>query len=287
MMSVSHAATGQRRGRAGGPPRWALGPDPRFSQSAEKGLAVLASFVPGQTTRGVAEVADDLGLGRSSTHRFMKTLATLGYLEQTPGRKYTIAPGAGNIGVSALESVPVRAGCREQVRALRDETGLAVSVGVLWEGWVIYLERARGWRPGQREVDLGILGLDAGWLLPAHQTSLGKALLAQLPLGRVNELIQQLKSLRGGPREMTTKAALLRDFERTHREGFALSDRELNESLVSIAAPIRDPEGTVVAALGIEAHTNDLAAWQLATEFATSLTATAVRIAEGYGSRVR
>ena len=68
--------------------------------------------------RGIADVSDELDIERSTTHRYMLTLVTLGYLEQDPSHKYRLASHAADIGIVALESHPV---CRRS-RALLEET---------------------------------------------------------------------------------------------------------------------------------------------------------------------
>ena len=175
-------------------------PDPRYSRSLEIGLAILARYSAERPAQGISDVADGIGLGRSTTHRYIGTLVTLGYLEKTRGHRYCLAQRAADIGRTALESVPVRRSSWEHLKRLRDATGLAVSLGVLLGTRVLYLERARGWRPGQHEIDMGILGLSSGWPLPVHRTSLGKLLLAQLPPEQLAEHIRGIELRRCGSR---------------------------------------------------------------------------------------
>lgn len=64
--------------------------DPRYSQSLERGLAILACFTPPRPMLGIADLADELGMSRSTTHRYVVTLLALGYLEQETTRKYRL-----------------------------------------------------------------------------------------------------------------------------------------------------------------------------------------------------
>jgi DNA-binding IclR family transcriptional regulator len=61
-----------------------------YSQSLQRGLAILRCFTPQHPILGVADISDELGMSRSTTHRYMVTLVALGYLEQGPGRKYSL-----------------------------------------------------------------------------------------------------------------------------------------------------------------------------------------------------
>ena len=64
--------------------------EPRFSQSLERGLAILSCFSGERPIRGIADLADELGMSRSTTHRYVVTLVALGYLEQDAQRKYRL-----------------------------------------------------------------------------------------------------------------------------------------------------------------------------------------------------
>ncbi len=78
--------------------------DPRYSQSLERGLAILACFTPPRPMLGIADLADELGMSRSTTHRYVVTLLALGYLEQETTRKYRLGLRVTDLGMSALNS---------------------------------------------------------------------------------------------------------------------------------------------------------------------------------------
>jgi IclR family pca regulon transcriptional regulator len=75
---------------------------PRYSQSLERGLAILACFKPEQPSMRLADIADGLGLSRSTTHRYVTTLVALGYLEQGEGRRYRLGLRVIDLGMAAL-----------------------------------------------------------------------------------------------------------------------------------------------------------------------------------------
>jgi DNA-binding IclR family transcriptional regulator len=76
---------------------------PRYSQSLERGLAILAFFTSEQPTLRLADIADGLGLSRSTTHRYATTLVALGYLEQGEGRRYRLGLRVIDLGMAALD----------------------------------------------------------------------------------------------------------------------------------------------------------------------------------------
>ena len=161
-------------------PAWSIPSlrEPRYSQSLERGLAILGCFTPSRPVLGIADIADELGMSRSTTHRYVITLVALGYLEQGASRKYRLGLRVTDLGMSALNSTGLREHARPHLEELRQRTSYTASLGVLDGIEVLYVDRARSFRRGQNEVDLG---LQAGSRVPAYCTAMGKMLLAHLP----------------------------------------------------------------------------------------------------------
>jgi IclR family transcriptional regulator, pca regulon regulatory protein len=204
--------------------------DPRKSHSLEYGLAILECFSFERQSLEIAEIADLVGMSRSTTHRYAITLVALGYLEQDPQRKYrlsTSAVGPGEIGVIRRE-VPARVALEE----LREETGYTVSMGVLDGGRVVYLHRLFGHRRQRYEVDRD-LGVDAN--VPLHCTALGKVLLANLSEAKRSELLATLALEPEGPRSITEHRVLVRELERIGPREVVVSDEEFVRGARSIA----------------------------------------------------
>src|ERR1700733_8129231 len=151
--------------------------EPRYSQSLERGLAILNCFTPDSPVLGVADFADTLGMSRSTTHRYVITLKELGYLEQVKGRKYRLALPVIDLGLSAMSSMGIREHSRPLLQELRVRTGYTASLAVIDGTDILYVERSPSTRRGQRKVDPG---LAVGSRLPIHCTAMGKLLLACL-----------------------------------------------------------------------------------------------------------
>src|SRR5215813_3690041 len=123
------------------------------SQSLERGLAILSAFRSGRPLLGVSDVARDVGLSRSTTHRYIATLAGLGYLQQDPPtRKYRLGPRVLDLGFSAINSMDLRELAAPHLQALSDETGHTVNMAVLDGVDIVYIDRCRSARQGQREI---------------------------------------------------------------------------------------------------------------------------------------
>src|SRR4029077_2817029 len=128
-----------------------------YSQSLERGLAILSSFRSGSPLLGVSDLAREVGLSRSTTHRYISTLAALGYLQQDPATKrYRLGPRVLDLGFAAIHSMDVREIAMPYLQRLSDETGFTVNMAVLDGHEVVYIERCRTSRPGQRDIDLNL-----------------------------------------------------------------------------------------------------------------------------------
>jgi IclR family transcriptional regulator, pca regulon regulatory protein len=266
------------RAAAGGPgsseerSHMPLSPAGKFSRSLERGLAILASFGPDRLVRGIAEVADELGISRSTTHRYMSTLSALGYLEQDASRRYRLGSRAADLGLSTLDCTGLRKDARAFLEELRARTRHTVVLAVLNREHVLLIDVARGYRRGQHQIDALFA---AGIQLPAYCTAFGKLLLAYLPEHEQRNLIAKTKLSKRGLNTITSKKNLRDELECIRRDGLALSDEELGPDLISIAASVRDASGGVNAALGIAALGSMGSAQDLLDQTAKDLTATA------------
>jgi IclR family pca regulon transcriptional regulator len=254
----------------------------RYSQSLERGLAILGCFTPEHPTLGIADMADDLGMSRSTTHRYVITLVALGFLEQGASRKYRLGLRVTDLGMSALNSTGLREHTRSYLEELRQHSSYTVSLAVLDGPEILYVERARSFRRGQHKIDMN---LRVGSRLPAYCTSLGKVLLAFLPDADQHEVITQMELAKRGPNTITTRKALLAELEHVRDEGFAVNEEELTAGLISIAAPIRSESREVVAAINMAAHTEMISLEEMVDRLLPHLLATADQISARLGFR--
>ena len=223
-----------------------------YSQSLERGLAILSSFTTARPLLGVSELSREVGLNRSTTHRYVATLAALGYLQQDAAtRKYRLGPRVVDLGFSALNSMELRQLSAPHLQQLSEETGHTVNLAVLDGTDIVYIDRVRSAQQGQQEIDLN---LHVGSRLPAYCTSMGKVLLAFLPADRLDATLDRVELVRRGPNTVASRAALDAELERVRADGLAVNNEELAYGLRSIAAPVRSQSGEVVAAINIAVH---------------------------------
>lgn len=255
--------------------------EPRYSQSLERGLAILGCFTPERSVLGIADIADGLGMSRSTTHRYVITLVALGFLEQGASRKYRLGLRVTDLGMSAVNATGLR-GLRPYLEELRERSGHTVSLAVLDGPEILYIDRVRSFRPGEHRNDLN---LRVGSRLPAYCTAMGKVLVAFLSETGRREAIAAMELVKRGPHTITTKKALLEELEQVREKGMALNEEEMTARRIAIAAPIRDEGREVVAAIGIAAHTEMISVADILDQLLPDLLSTADRISARLGYR--
>jgi IclR family transcriptional regulator, pca regulon regulatory protein len=231
-----------------GAPRIRSDADPRLSRSLEYGVAMLEAFSGGRQTLGIADIADIVGVSRSTTHRYAMTLVALGYLEQNSKRKYRLAQHAADPGGAVIGAIRREVSARAVLEELREETGHTVSMGVLNGPRVIYVHRLLAHGPGQYAADHD-LGVGAG--IPAYCSALGKVLLASVSDAERRELIANIKLKRHGPNTVEERDELAAELDRISTRGVVVSDEELFAGSRSIAALIPRPRSEHPAAIDV------------------------------------
>jgi IclR family pca regulon transcriptional regulator len=217
----------------GDEPRIVAEPEGRYSHSLELGLAMLECFTARRPTQGVFELADLLDTSRTTAFRYAATHVALGNLEQNSKRKYLLTNGASEPGTRIITTINHALKARAVLKGLRDQTGHTVSLGVLNDARVIFIERLYGHKRGQYEADHDF-GVGAN--MPIHCTALGKALLASLTDSERDRLLGRIKLTRHGPNTITSKKRFIEAIERIEPLDVVVSDEELFSGARSIAA---------------------------------------------------
>jgi IclR family pca regulon transcriptional regulator len=253
----------------------------RYSRVLQRGLAILACFTPERPVLGTSELAQQLGIGRSTAHRFARALVELGYLERTASRKYRLSLGVLDLGMAAFSAMGLREHAHPYVQELARRSGLTVALGVLDGSRVLVLDEVRAKRAGRKRAreDDG-----AGSYLPAYCTSLGKVLLAYLPSDWQAEVISEMEFLALTPKTISGAQVLRAELEDVRAHALGSDDEERVAGTCAIAAPVRDESGDVVAALSVAAHQGAVGLDELVKRNVAALTDTAQRISTRLGS---
>lgn len=222
------------------------GRDVGVVQSVDRAITVL-EILAREGGSGVTEVAEELGVHKSTAFRLMATLEARGLVEQSGERgKYLIGMGLVRIAGTSTARTDLVRSARPMCKQLGAETGETINLAVLRDAAALYVDQIAG--------TAGLQPLNwVGLSVPLHATSDGKVLLAHLDRDEVDELLPNLESFT--PRTITRRATLRRALAEVRDRGYALAVDELEEGLTALAAPIRDAHGDVVASLSVSGST--------------------------------
>lgn len=223
-------------------------PGDSYVQSLARGLEVIRTFSAASPRQTLSEVAERAGLTRAGARRILLTLQTLGYVHHD-GRLFQLTPRMLDLGFAYLSSLPFWNLAEPVMESLVAEVKESCSAAVLDGTDIVYVLRV----PTQKimRINLGV-----GSRLPAYCTSMGRMLLASLP---DDELRQRLQASAPVARTQSTVVdidQLMDRIAQVRQRGWALVDQELEEGLISMAAPIKDRQGKTLAALNISGQAN-------------------------------
>jgi IclR family pca regulon transcriptional regulator len=222
----------------------------RYSQSLERGLAILKAFTPDRPWMGIAEIAEELEMSRPTAHRYASTLVALNYLEQGPRRKYRLGMRAGDPGRVAVGSTAIRNLPRRYLAELRDRSKCTAGVAVLHGGDIVYVDRVRSsWR-GESEV---AWRLGPGSRLRASETAMGRVLIAHLSAEKQSEAIAAAVEDGSHGAAKSGKGKLSDELRKASEKGYAIADQVHVEGQTCVAAPLRGRDGEVIAAVEVAA----------------------------------
>lgn len=224
----------------------ALPRDRQFVQSLERGLEVIRALSAPGAGRTLSEVARATGLTRASARRFLLTLERIGYV-RSEDRRFVLTPRVLELGYAFLSSLTLPQIAQPHLRDLVQRIHESSSVSVLDGAEIVYVAR----EPTRRIMTVAI---SVGTRFPAYATSMGRVLLAGLDGADLEAFLRALEPTSLTPSTITDKRRLRREIEQVRRQGWALVDQELEDGLRSVAAPLHNPEGTVVAAINVSTH---------------------------------
>ena len=213
----------------------------------------------------LSDVASRAGLTRATARRILHTLSALGYVD-FDGKFFALTPKILDLGYAYLSSLQIADIAQPTMEALSDEVHESVSMALLDGDDIVYVARV----PTKRIMAIS-LGL--GSRLPAHCTSLGRALLAGLPEPALASYLDRVTLTPRTSRTIVDCGELRLALDEVRTRGWALLDQELEEGVRSIAAPVHDRTRRVVAAVNIGTHVSRVSLGQLRNELVPRLLA--------------
>jgi IclR family transcriptional regulator, pca regulon regulatory protein len=242
-----------------------------YVQSLARGLAVLGTFDADHPTLSLAAVASRAGLSRAAARRLLLTLQHLGYV-RTVGREYALSARVLELGFGALGSLKLTDLAQPLLEQLAQRLNHSCSMAVLDGQSIVYVLRV----PVRRVMTVA---LGVGARLPAYAASMGRVLLAGLPDAALDRWLAECRPQRLTPHTVTDTRRLQRIVREVRNQGHAYVEQELELGLCSLAVPVLDREGRVIAALNASLPYHAGASQHALRDVLPELRATAAAIA--------
>ena len=242
--------------------------DPNFMMSLARGLLVIQAFSERRLQLSISQLSKRTTLSRASVRRCLHTLSKLGFAGTDDGRSFYLRPRVLALGHSYLSSMPLATAAQPILEHLSQILHESCSIALLDGTEIVYVARAHVTRI--MAIDLGV-----GTRLPAFCTSMGRVLLANLPANELESVLPKIEFKRFTDRTVTSVEKLRQVLAAVKREGHAIIDQELELGLRSMAVPVRNPAGRVVAAINVGAHGQRVSIQDMRTRFLPYLRAAA------------
>ena len=235
-----------------------------------RGLSVMKAFDDQNAQLTLSDVARIVDLPRASARRALLTLEALGYVE-SHGRNFSLSPQVLTLARAYLASSPVPRVAQGFLENVSEGLGESCSLSILHGEEVIYIARSTRKR-------IGSLHRDVGAHLPAHCTSMGRVLLAALSDAERDAFLARVTLQSFTPYTVTDKNELRAILEKVRRNGYSLVDQELEIDLRSIAVPVQNASGRVIAAMNVSAQASRTPKKQLTERFLPALRDAAMKM---------
>lgn len=244
----------------------------------QRGLTILQLFGEDGKVLRLADIARRLAVPRSSAFRLVYTLESLGFIERTKDSYgYRLGSRVLSLGFAYLSSAEVASVAREPLNELNRRTGLGVNLAVRDGTDIVHLIRFASRGPFTSN-------LQVGQRRPAHAAPMGRVLLSELSDEELTALYPDASKLERFTSETaTTLDRLRRMLARDRAKGYVVSLGSYVPSGCSVAAPIRDVTGKIMAAINMSCARDPTVERQLSGRLKDQLLATATEISASLG----
>lgn len=215
------------------------------TRSVERALDVLRAVGESRAEPGLSDIADDLGLHKTTVFRLLGALERAEFVVRDDERQsYQLGPALYRLASQARRASGLYEAARSELESLAHDVGETATLEVLVGSEVLILDEVHG-----RFLVGGAPEVGMRW--PAHATSTGKVLLAAATAEGHGTTPSLGRLARRAPNTITTRAALEKELEKVQRDGYAVGMEELEPGFVAIAAPVRNAQGRTVAAVSV------------------------------------
>lgn len=207
--------------------------------SLAHGLNIIMAFDRANPRMTLSQVAEKTGMDRAGARRYLLTLAHLGFVEQS-GRLFRLTPKVMDLGYAYLSSVPLAEKAQYYLDRIRDHTGFPVALGILEGHHIVHVASAN-------TDEFVSPALTIGRIFPIGYASAGRAILAMMDESAREEILQDIKLEPTSERGLRTVEEFRAELARIRENGYALVDQEMQQGIRSLAVPVFNGKGEVVA----------------------------------------
>lgn len=237
-----------------------LSGDPNFMTSLARGLAVINAFQERKRHLTIAQISHRTEIPRAAVRRCLYTLSQLGFVT-SDGRTYSLLPKVLTLGHAYLSSTPLAVTAQPILDRLSEQLHEACSMATLQGEEILYLARSA---TPQRLISVD---LSVGSRLPAYCTSMGRILLAGLDDFALEDYLEHAELQVKTSRTVATVEGLKASIAEIRQQGWVVIDQELEVGLRSLAVPLKDSSGKVLAALNVGTHASRVSRQELENRF--------------------
>lgn len=243
-----------------------------YIQSLDRGLQVIQAFSQNNKNLTISDVSKITGLSRPTARRILLTLEHLGFAEANNGL-FRLTARTLSLGYAYLSSNNKWSVAQPFMQDFVHKTGESCSISILDGNNIIYVARVSTKR-------IMSINLDVGSRLPAYATSMGHVLLANLSTEELEKYLSNLNIEKFTDKTILDKDQLRMTLEDVREKNWGGVDQQFEEGLRSIATPIRDANGKVIAAINCSVHAGRISKEVILKEFLPLLQENATRISE-------
>lgn len=214
-----------------------------FVRTFARGLAVIEVMGQGGHRQTLGEIAEGVDLPRTAVRRFLLTLIDLSFVA-TDGKHYWLTPRVLRLGLSYLKSLPYWRDAQTALEELCGRVKQSCALSVLDDTELVYIARQHARRMLAMSPTLGSR-------LPAHVVSMGRVLLAGLSDEALDAYLERATLVRFTSATLVDRDALKERVVLARAQGYAWVDSELDDSICGLAVPVRDSQGSIIAAMNI------------------------------------
>jgi IclR family pca regulon transcriptional regulator len=248
--------------------------DPDFIEAIARGLDVLTAFSPGQQVMTLSDIAARTELARPTVRRILVTLEALGHIRSVSGG-FMLTPRVLELGLTYVSSMGLWDVAKPHLERLVERTHESSSIAQLDGSDIVYVARVA-------VPKIIALAVQIGTRFPAPPTSLGKVLLADLRADELENVLAQPGRSGITPRHPLQRDELDRVLRDVRAKGWAATDEQLAGGIRSVAAPLRDGSGRVIAAMNVTVHAAETSMETLLGDYLPLLLQTASEVSAEY-----